>query len=94
LYSCRCGEKCEKFSHLNGCETWSVTLREEHKLKVFENRVMRKIFGPTWNEVTGWWRKLHNEELHNLYSSASIITIIKSRRMRFVGHVEQIGREE
>jgi hypothetical protein len=70
------------------CETWSLTLREEHKLKVFENRVMRRIFGPKRDEVMGEWRKLHNEELRDLYSSPSIVRIIKSRRMRWVGHVE------
>jgi hypothetical protein len=59
----------------------SLTLREEHRLRVFENRVLR-IFGPKRDEMTGGWRKLHNEELHNLYSSLSIIRIIKSRRMR------------
>jgi hypothetical protein len=57
-----------------GCETWSLTLREEHRLRVFENRVLRRIFGgPKRDEVTGEWRKLHNEELHNLYSSSDII---------------------
>jgi hypothetical protein len=60
------------------------------KLKIFENRVLRRIFGPKRDEVTGDWRKLHNEELHNLYSSPSIIRIIKSRRMRWAGHVAQI----
>jgi hypothetical protein len=60
---------------------------EEHKLRVFENRVLRRIFGPKRDGVTGGWRKLHNEELHNLYSSSSIIRIIKSRRMRWVGHL-------
>jgi hypothetical protein len=72
---------------LYGCETWSLTVREEHKLRVFENRVLRRIFGPTRVEVMGGWRKLYNEELHNLYSSPSIIRIIKSRRMRWAGHV-------
>jgi hypothetical protein len=66
-----------------GCETWSLTVREEHKLRVFENRVLRRIFVPKRDEVTGGWRKLYNEELHNLYSSPSIIRIIKSRRMRW-----------
>ncbi|PNF34899.1 hypothetical protein B7P43_G01408, partial [Cryptotermes secundus] len=66
---------------LYGCETWSLTLREDHRLRVFENRVLRRIFGPKRNEVTGGWRKLHNEEIHNLYSSPSIIRTIKSRRM-------------
>jgi hypothetical protein len=72
---------------LYGCETWSLTLREEHRLKVLENRVLRNIFGPKRDELTGGWRKLHNEELHNLYSSPSIIRMIKSRRMVWAGHV-------
>jgi hypothetical protein len=67
---------------LYGCETWSLTLREEHRLRVFENRVLRRIFGPK--------RKLYNEELHNLYSSPSEIRIIKSRRMRCAGHVARM----
>jgi hypothetical protein len=58
---------------LYGCETWSLILREECRLRAFENRVLRKIFEPKRDEVTGGWRKLHNEELHNLYSSPSII---------------------
>jgi hypothetical protein len=62
---------------LYGCEIWSLTEREEHKLRVFENRVLRRIFGPKRDEVTGGWRKLYNEELHNLYSSPSIIRIFK-----------------
>jgi hypothetical protein len=68
------------------CETWSLTLREEHRLRVFENRVLRGIFGLKRDEVTGEWRKLHNEELRDLYSSPSIIRIIKSRRIRWAGH--------
>jgi hypothetical protein len=71
---------------LHGCETWSLTLKEEHRLEVFENRVLRRIFGPRRDEVTGEWRKLRNEELHDLYSSPSIIIIIKSK-MRWTGHV-------
>jgi hypothetical protein len=62
-------------------KTWSLTLREEHRWRVLENRVLRRIFGPTRNVVTGGWSKLHNEELHNLYSSKIIIRMIKSRRM-------------
>jgi hypothetical protein len=76
---------------LYGCETWSLTVREEHKLRMFENKVLRRIFGPKRDGVTGGWRKLHNEELHNLYSSPSIIRIIKSRRMRWAGHVARMG---
>jgi hypothetical protein len=74
------------------CETWSLTLREEHRLRVFENRVLRRIFGPKRNEVTGEWSKLYNEELHDLHSSPSIIRIIKSRRMRLAGNVARMGR--
>jgi hypothetical protein len=71
---------------LYGCETWSLILREEHRLRVFESRVLRS-FGLKRDEVTGGWRKLHNEELCDLYSSPSIIGMIKLRRMRWVGHV-------
>jgi hypothetical protein len=78
---------------LFGCETWSLTVREEHKLRVFENRVLRRIFGPNKDGVTGEWRKLHNEELHNLYSSPIIVRIIKSRRMRWAGHVARMGEK-
>jgi hypothetical protein len=65
-----------------GCETWSLTLREEHRLRVFENRMLRRIIGPKRDEVTGEWRRLHNEELNDLYSSPNIIRVIKSRRMK------------
>jgi hypothetical protein len=78
---------------LYGCETWSHTLREEHRLRMFENRVLRRIFGPRRDEVTGEWRKLHNEELHILYCSANIIKRIRSRRMRWAGHVARMGEE-
>jgi hypothetical protein len=69
----------------------SLTLKEEHRLKVFENRVLRRIFGPKRDEVTEEWRKLHNEELRDLYSSPSIIRMIESRRMRWAGHVAHMG---
>jgi hypothetical protein len=67
---------------LYGCKTWSLTLREEHRLRVIENRVLRRIFGLTRDEMAGGWRKLHNEELHNMYSLPSVIRMTKSRRMR------------
>jgi hypothetical protein len=72
--------------------TWSLTVREEHRLRVFENWVLRRIFGPKRDEVTRDWRKLHNEELLNLYSSPNIFRMLKSRMMRWVGHVERMGR--
>jgi hypothetical protein len=72
-------------------ETWSLTVREEHKMRVFENRLLRRIIGLKWDEVTGRWRKLHNKELHDLYSLPYIIKVIKSRRMRWAGHVARIG---
>jgi hypothetical protein len=78
---------------LYGCETWSLALREEHRPRVFENRMLRRIFGPKRDEVTGEWRKLHNEELRDLYSSPSIIRIIKSKRMRWAGHVARMGKK-
>jgi hypothetical protein len=78
---------------LYGCETWSLTLREEHRLRVFENRVLRRIFGPKGDEVMGEWRMLHNGELHNLYSSPDITRQLKSRRMRLAGHVARMGEE-
>jgi hypothetical protein len=75
---------------LYGCEAWSLTIREEHKLRVFQNRVLRRIFGPKKDEVAGGWRKLHNKALHDLYSSSNIIRIIKSRRMRWAWHVARM----
>jgi hypothetical protein len=69
-----------------------VSLRGKHRLGVFENRVLRRIFGPKRDEVTGGWRKLHNEEPHNLFSSPSIIRMIKSRRMRWAGNAARMGR--
>jgi len=78
---------------LYGCETWSLTLREERKLKVFENMVLRRIFGPRRDEVTGEWRRLHNEELNDLYTSPSIVRVIKSRRIRWARQVARMGQE-
>jgi hypothetical protein len=75
---------------LYGCETWSLTLREKRRLRVIDNRVLRRIFGPQRDEVTAEWRKLHNEELRDLYSSPRIIRIIMSRRMRWAGHVARM----
>ena len=79
---------------LYGCETWSLTLREECRLRVFVNKVLRGIFGSERDEVTGEWRRLHNEELYALYSSPNIIRVIKTRRLRWAGHVARMGRVE
>jgi hypothetical protein len=76
---------------LYGCETWSLTLREEHRLRMFDNRVLRRVFGPERDEVKEGWRKLQNEELHGLYSSHSIIRVIKARMMRWARHVACMG---
>ena len=76
-----------------GCETWSLTLRKERKFRVFENMVLRRIFGPTRDEVTEEWRRLHNEELNDLYSSPNRVRVTKSRRMRWAGHVDRMGEE-
>jgi len=78
---------------LYGCETWSLTLREERRLRVVENRVLRRIFVPKREEVTREWRKLHNEELNDLYCSSNIVRVIKSRRMRWTGHVAHTGEK-
>ena len=78
---------------LCGCETWSLTLREERKLRVFENMVLRIIFGPRREEVMGKWRRMHNKELNDLYSSPSIVRVIKSRRMGWAGYVVCMGEE-
>jgi hypothetical protein len=76
---------------LYGCETWSLTLREERRLSVFENRVLRRIFGLTRDEVTGEWRKLHKEELNNICSSPNIVRVITSRQMGWARHVARLG---
>jgi hypothetical protein len=78
---------------LYGCETWSLTLREEHRLRMFEKRVLRRIFGPRRDEEMGEWRKLHKEEFHHLYSTPDTIRQVKSRRMRWAGHVARMGEE-
>ena len=78
---------------LYGCETWSLTLQEERKLRVFENKVLRRIFGPRRDEVTGEWRRMHNENLNDLYSSPNSVRVIKSRSMRWTGHVARMGHE-
>ena len=78
---------------LYGCETWSLILREERRLRVFGNRLLRRVFGFKRDEVTGEWRKLHNEELSDPYSLPNIVQAVKSRRMRWVGHVAHMGGE-
>ena len=81
----------KKLCYKHNCNI--TTLREERKLRVFENMVLRRIFGPRRDEVTGEWRRLHNEELNNLYSSPNIVRVTKSRRMRWAGHVARMGEE-
>ena len=76
---------------LYGCKTLSLTLREERRLRVFENKVLKTIFGPRRDEVTGDWRRLHNEEINVFYSSPNVVRVIKSRRMRWAGHVARMG---
>ena len=76
-----------------GRETWSLTLSEERRLRVFENRVLRRVFGLKRDEVTGEWRKLHNEELNDLYSLPNTVRVVKSRRMRWAGHVARMGED-
>jgi hypothetical protein len=76
------------------CETWSLTVREEPRLSVFGSRVLRRIFGPERDEVTGEWRHLHSEELYDLYFLPNIVRVIKWRRMRWTGHVASVGRGE
>ena len=75
---------------LYGCENWSLTLREERRLLVFENRVLRRVFGPKRDGVTGEWRKLHKEALRDFYSLPNIVRVVKSRRMRWAGHVARM----
>ena len=79
---------------LCGCETWSLTLREERRLRLFDNRVLRRIFGPKRDGVTRNWRRLHNQEFYCLYSLPNVIRVVKPSRMRWVGHVAHIGGEE
>ena len=78
---------------LYGCGTWSLTLREERRLRVFEKWVLRRTFGPERDEITGDWRRLHNEEINVLYSSPNIVWVIKSIKMRWAGHVARMGEE-
>jgi hypothetical protein len=79
---------------LYGCETWSLTLKEKHLLRVFENRVLRRIFQPKRDEVTGEWRRLHKKELYAVYSSPNITRVIKSIRLRWAGHVARVGTKK
>ena len=82
-----CLQNCNFACYFNRCETWSLTLREERRLRVFENRVLREIFWPKRDGVTGEWSKLHIEELNDLYCTPNIVRVIKSTRIRWAGHV-------
>jgi hypothetical protein len=86
-------EKCNTAFVLYGCQTWSLTLREGHNLRVFENRVLRRIFGPARDEVTGERRRLHNKELYVSYCSPNINQVIKSRHVARTGHIQSFGEE-
>jgi hypothetical protein len=77
---------------LYGCEIWSLTLKEKRRLRFCESRVLRRIFGPKRDEVRGEWRRLHNKELYALYSALNIIRVIRSRRLRWAGHVARMGK--
>ena len=79
---------------LNGCETWLHLLREERRLRVFENKVLKRIFGPKRDEVTRGWRKLHNEKFNDLYSSPNIVRVKKLRKMRWVRRVARMGERK
>jgi hypothetical protein len=82
------------FSNRCGCEAWSLTLREERRLRVFVNRVLRTMFGPKRDDVTGEWRKLHDEELNDLYCSPTIFRVTKPRIMRWAGNLARMGKGE
>jgi hypothetical protein len=79
--------------HFAAVTSWSLTLREERRLREFDDRVLRRVFGPKRDEVTGEWRELHNEELNDLYSLPNIVRVVKSRKMRWAGHVARMGEE-
>ena len=96
---CRCGECLTFLIGVNevvlyGCGTWSLTLREERRLRVFDNKVLKEIFGHKGDEVTGYWRKLHNEELNDPYTSPNIVWVITSRKNEMGGACSAYGREE
>jgi hypothetical protein len=88
----QCAYILSVFLYTYGCETWSLTFREERRLRVFENRVVGRIFVPKRDEVRMEWRKLHSEELNDLYCSPNIFWLNKSRRMRWAGHVARMGK--
>jgi hypothetical protein len=95
FYPCRLYYKFQNHNFtwfLYGCETWSLTLTEKHRLREYENGMLRRIFGPKKKKVVGGWKRLQNDKLHNLYASPNVVSVIKSKRIKWVGHAAHMGQ--